>query len=228
MMRDRRRSCISLTILFFAGLPNSANAQDGEAWPTGTLYPYVGFAFGVGSVPGSFKSICHDGWDGHRSATALEAHVGLAKDRIGVGVRAVRFGEYPFEASNECLVPDPVGPDGVHTIRTSAHERTSFTLVDLRLRYALIQGPITWLFLIGPGWVPSADVIATAVGSSVRFGRLVRGTVDLEWLAYRTPWDELIGEWRDFEIVREIQRIRSYDWRSGTSIRLGIELPIRR
>jgi hypothetical protein len=60
------------------------------------------------------------------------------------------------------------------------------------------------------------------------YGRLIRGRLALDWMGYRTVWDDVTGEWHDYTLLREINRSRSYEWRSGLSASLGIEVPVRR
>jgi hypothetical protein len=81
--------------------------------------------------------------------------------------------------------------------------------------------------LAGPGWIWSSRVATLSVASGLRVGRLLRGAVDVEWINYRTVWDELTAEWLDHAVVREIKQIDAYEWRSGFSVRLGVEVPLR-
>lgn len=204
--------------------PVDARAQDG--WPGERMYPFIMLGVGAASAPRALNRSCQ-GWDGRGTTSVLEARAGVQRSRFGAELRTVRQSDMPLKAQLDCFYGGPVPEAGVHTIRTPAFDRDSFTLTDVRFRFTPQLGPFTLVVLAGPGWIWSSRVATLSVASGLRVGRLLRGAVDVEWINYRTVWDELTAEWLDHAVVREIKQIDAYEWRSGFSVRLGVEVPLR-
>jgi hypothetical protein len=62
------------------------------------------------------------------------------------------------------------------------------------------------------------------LGGGIHLGRTIRGVLDADAMFYRMPWEVLTAEWQDYQVVSVLERRRERDWRSGLSIRLGLEI----
>jgi hypothetical protein len=127
----------------------------------------------------------------------------------------------------DCQFTEPVYAQGIHTNRTSPIDRGAFGLTDLRLAYATGTRAVRWFGGGGVGWVWSRDVPVVMLGTGIELGTLVRLVVDGDLVAYRIPFETVTAEWRDFEVVEVLERRREHEWRTGFSVRLGLEVAPR-
>lgn len=202
-----------------------ALAQSPAEQDSGTpIIPHFAFAIGAGSIPRAFEPNCIDGWDGSTASVAVELRGGLSWRRIGIEVRTAPHTEAGLGGAADCLEPDPIRPDGIHSIRSSPIDRGPFIQSDIRLFYILRRQPVEWLVSAGGGLVWGRDVPAIVFGSGIRFGSDLRGVIDAEFNTWRLPWDEITQEWFNEEVVRELDRRSENLWQHGLAIRVGLEL----
>lgn len=145
---------------------------------------------------------------------------GTTVGSLRVESRTIRFVSAVLQ---DCLFLDPIPEQGVHTTRTSALDPGSFTVTDVRLGYNVGSGLVNWLAWGGLGWTWSRDVPVALLGGGLHLGRAVRAVLEADVMAYRIPWNVLTAEWQNHQVVREFERGREHDWRSGFSFRIGVE-----
>lgn len=218
---------VAALLLAVAVLPAAAQrpAMDENENP---VVPHFGFAIGAGSIPRAFEPNCIDGWEGSTASVAVEVRAGLSLGRFGIEARTAPHTEAGLGGAAGCLVPDPILPDGVHTVRSSPIDRGPFIQSDLRVSYMVRRQPVEWLISSGAGLVWGRGVPALVFGTGIRFGADLRGTVDAELNMYRLPWNETTEEWFSEEIVRSLDTRSEKLWQKGFAIRLGLEVLLER
>jgi hypothetical protein len=218
---------IALVLAILTVAPASAQPQAER--DTGTpIVGHLAFALGAGSIPRAFEPNCNDGWDGSTASVAVEMRGGISWRRIGIEVRTAPHTEAGLGGAADCLLPDPIRPDGIHSIRSSPIDRGPFIQSDIRLSYMLRRQPFEWLVSGGGGLVWGREVPAVVFGTGVRFGTDLRGVIDAEFNTWRLPWDEITQEWFNEEVVREVDRRSKVLWQHGLAVRVGLELLIGR
>lgn len=189
------------------------------------IRPFFGFGVGGGGFPGALQPECTTGgYSGRTPALTADLRVGVTVGALRVESRTAHHASAVLE---DCYYIGPMFEQGVHTSRTPRLDRGNATVTDLRVGYASAHTGLHWLLSGGVGWTWSHDIPTVLLGAGLHFGSWIRGVIDVDAIGYRVPWSVLTAEWREFQVINEIDRRRESDWRLGFSVRLGIELAPR-
>jgi hypothetical protein len=199
----------------------SAQGSAGDERPG--VMPFLGFALGRSSIPGTLLPTCSEGLDGSTGVLAFEARVGLRFGNLQLESRTAYQSEYIREM---CGIV-PITPwSGVHTIRFPRTMSGGFRTTDVRLSYRLARENASLLFGPGIGRIWSEGVTTVLIGAGFRAGGRIQFAMDADVALYPVRWDVHTAEWNSGHVIREIMRDQFTNWKSGTSIRIGFILDV--
>lgn len=181
------------------------------------VHPHLNLMVGVGAAPGE-PSPCTRTSFSHLGVTA-GAQAGPWGVEGRVSLREMR--------RRTICVADWYPPEGVQTTRFPDHEpEDSDVATDLRVRVgATPRIPLLVAAGFGRTWLEGLWYGTAAAGLRTR-GRL-HLAADVEHTWYRVPVREMTLEWESGRVVRIIEDRREIDWNGATSMRVGLELPLR-
>jgi hypothetical protein len=210
-----------LTLLVWA--PGGLSAQKSARADRPRVVPFVGFAVGTSSIPGTLLPTCSEGLDGSTGVLALEARIGFHFGSLQLESRSAYQSEYIREM---CGIV-PITPwSGVHTIQFPRTMSGGFRTTDVRLSYRYARQNASLLLGPGIGRIWSQGVTTVLIGAGFRAGGRLQFALDADLALYPVVWDVHTAEWNSGHVIREITRDKFTDWKSGTSIRIGFILDV--